>query len=150
MDENSNKSYRFRLRLLFGLFCLCMALYGLVMYEAQVVNAADYYRQSSSRIAVTEPVEASRGILTDRNGKVLVSNRQIYTITFDPEALEEGQDVSEAILRLIRLCEDQGVSWTDNLPISASAPYLYTTADAGSTQRSPYPAQAYELGRSLK
>ena len=34
--------------------------------------------------------------------------------------------MNEAILRLIRLCEDQGVSWADNLPISASAPYLST------------------------
>ena len=42
MDENSYKSYRFRLRLLFGLFCLCMALYGLVMYQAQVVQADTY------------------------------------------------------------------------------------------------------------
>ena len=138
MDENSNKSYRFRLHLLFGLFCLCMALYGLVMYEAQVVNAADYYRKSSSGIAVSEPVEASRGIITDRNGKVLVSNRQIYTITFDPSELEEDEDINDAILRLIHLCEEQQVEWTDNLPITDGAPYAYTTADAGSTQRSRF------------
>ena len=150
MEENNQKRYLFRLRVLFGFFCLCMALFVFVLYDAQVLGYETYYRQSSSRIAVTEPVEASRGILTDRNGKVLVSNRQIYTITFDPEALAEGQDVNEAILRLIRLCEDQGVSWADNLPISASAPYLYTTADAGSTQRSRFQAFLADLGWSSK
>ena len=150
MDENSYKSYRFRLRLLFGLFCLCMALYGLVMYQAQVVNAADYYRQSSSRIAVTETVEASRGVITDRNGKVLVSNRQIYTITFDPSRLEEDEDINEAILRLIRLCEEQQVEWTDNLPISDGVPYTYTTADAGSTQRARFQRFLAQQGWSDK
>ncbi len=150
MEENNQKRYLFRLRALFGIFCLCLVLFVFVLYDAQVLGYETYYRQSSSRIAVTETVEASRGIITDRNGKVLVSNRQIYTITFDPDELEEGEDENDAILRLIQLCEEQGVAWTDNLPITSTAPYTYTTSAAGGTQRSRFQAFLSQLGWSTK
>lgn len=150
MEENNQKRYLFRLRALFGIFCLCLVLFVFVLYDAQVLGYETYYRQSSSRIAVTETVEASRGIITDRNGKVLVSNRQIYTITFDPDELEEGEDENDAILRLIQLCEEQGVAWTDNLPITSTAPYTYTTSTAGGTQRSRFQAFLSQLGWSTK
>ena len=86
-------------------------------------------------------MDSSRGIITDRNGKVLVSNKEIYTITLDLDLIEnvEGQDrgitVSRAILRLLELCEEQGVEWTDTLPITKTKPFVYTTASAGTNNR---------------
>ena len=77
------KEYSRRLWVLYGILIACLVGFATVLYNAQIVNGEAYYAQSSSRIPTSEVVEASRGILTDRNGKVLVSNRQIYTITFD-------------------------------------------------------------------
>ena len=133
-----DKHYLRRLGILFGIFCVCSLLFGAVLYDAQVVHYEEYYKQSTSRIAASETVTASRGIITDRNGKVLVSNRQVYTITFDSSKLKEGQDQNDAILRLIQLCEEYGVTWTDTLPISAQAPYTYTLADTTSSVRSQF------------
>mgnify|MGYP005784353709 FL=1 len=133
-----DKHYLRRLGILFGIFCVCSLLFGAVLYDAQVVHYEEYYKQSTSRIAASETVTASRGIITDRNGKVLVSNRQVYTITFDSSKLKEGEDQNDAILRLIQLCEEYGVTWTDTLPISAQAPYTYTLADTTSSVRSQF------------
>ena len=148
--RDPNKQYRFRLRGLFALFCACMLLFFSVLYDAQVIHAQDYYRESASQIPTTQTVEASRGIITDRNGKVLVTNRQVYTMTFDPSLLEEDEDENEAILRLIRLCEERGVTWTDTLPISSSAPYAYTTGETTSTLRSRFQQFLSALGWSDK
>ncbi len=132
------KEYNIRLWVLYGILLLCLALFVGILYEAQAVNGADYYEQSASRIPTSETVEASRGVITDRNGKVLVSNRQVYTITFDSSELPEGANPNEAILRLIHLCEDYGITWEDNLPISAESPYSYTTDATTDSLRSRF------------
>ncbi|BAL01833.1 penicillin-binding protein A [Oscillibacter valericigenes Sjm18-20] len=119
-----------------GGFLLCVLIaYVCVMYNTQI-NRGDYYREQSIRtITSTETVEASRGILTDRNGQVLVSNRQTYALTFDVSLLNDGDDENAAILRLIQLCRKRGVAWNDNLPMTRTAPYAYAVDAAGTVQR---------------
>ncbi len=69
---------------------------------------------------------ASRGIITDRNGKVLVSNRLAYTLVFDTSAFDKDEAaLNDAIWRLIQLCQEQGVTWNDTLPMTTgSSPRL--------------------------
>ena len=141
MEEEEKRLHR-RSGLLLGLFALCLMCFCMILYDAQVVHREDYYARSASQVTTTEGVESSRGIITDTNGKVLVSNREIYTVTLDLSLIPEveGQDrgvtVSRAILRLLELCEALDVTWTDTLPLTAKAPYVYTTASAGGTVRS--------------
>ena len=143
------RDYRLRLRALYGVLAACLLVFAGLLYNAQVVNGADYYATSSSRIAQEEAVEASRGVITDRNGKVLVSNRQVYTLTFDEGALEEGDDENQAILDLLDLLEDYGVAWTDTLPLSQAAPFSYAFTGSA-TQRSHFQAFLADLGWSEK
>ena len=151
-DENLEvtRDYRTRLRVLYGILILCLLIFAVVLYNAQIVEGADYYATSASRIAQQEPVEASRGILTDRNGKVLVSNRQVYTVTFDEDLLAEGDDINQAILSLVELLEDYGIAWTDTLPVTAAPPFNYTLSTATDTQRSRLQAFLADLGWSTK
>lgn len=73
-------------------------------------------------ITRSEKVEASRGIITDRSGRTLVSNRSDYALTFDAGLLKETDDENEAILRLVQLCQESGVVWNDNSPSPARPP----------------------------
>ena len=145
MDENNisgSKQFHLRSGILVGIFALCLGLFIAVLYDAQVVNHDAYLARSSTQVTASETVEASRGIITDRNGKVLVSNRESYTITIDTDLIEaaEGESHDEAVartvLRLIRQCQASGVEWTDTLPLSRTEPFVYTTASASSSQRS--------------
>ena len=109
MDDS--KQFHRRSRLLLALFAACLLCFTFLLYDAQVIDQEEYLSRSTTQISRTETVEASRGILTDRNGKVLVSNRQVYTIDFDPalvpesqtEGVTQGQAVALALLRLGRL-----------------------------------------------
>ena len=127
-----------RLYLLGGFLLAVLAVYVAVLYDTQVNDHEDYLAQSIRTITQSEPVEASRGIITDRNGKVLVSNRSTYSLTFSTSLLKPGEDVNEAILRLAELCQEQQVAWVDNLPITQSAPFSYTLEGLGSIQRSRF------------
>ena len=83
-------------------------------------------------------MEAARGNITDRNGKVLVSSRSSYNLTFDASLLEKDEDANESLLRLLQLCQSRGINWVDSLPISRSAPFAYTIDSLDSAARSRF------------
>ena len=85
-------------------------------------------------------MEASRGIVTDRSGRELVSSRSSYNLTFDSSLLDAEDDENEAILRLVELCQERELPWTDTLPISKAASFTYTIDALDSTQRSWFTA----------
>lgn len=129
MDQHESRN--FRLYFLGVLLAAVLLVYLGVLYSVQVVHHQDYATQSVHSIARPETVEASRGVITDRNGRLLVGNRSTYNLTFDPSLLKEGEDQNEAILRLIQLCQANGVDWIENLPISRQLPYTYTLDQLG-------------------
>ena len=121
------KDQRFsRLSALVGMVLLILLIYVGVLYNTQVNQHEEYLAQSIHSIAQEESIESSRGVITDRKGRVLVANRSVYNLMFDTSLLASGDDQNEAILRLLELCQRQGKVWADSLPISAEAPYTYT------------------------
>ena len=120
MEESRN--LRVRLLVLSALFVACLAAYCATMFDTQIVHGAEYRAMSVRTNTTPEPVEASRGILTDRNGKVLVSNRAVYTLTYDPSTVD---DLNGELLRLMALLREQGVEWYDELPLTVEPPYDY-------------------------
>ena len=150
---DNEKQFLRRNHILLGIFSLCLAIFALLLYDAQIVDYEVYLARSTTQVTTSTTVEASRGIITDRNGKVLVSNREIYIIDFDPSAVptedgvSHGVSVSRALLRLIRLCGEYGVSWTDTMPITdGSEGFAYTIAEVGSTTRSRFGSFLSALG----
>ena len=67
---------------------MCLLLFAGLLFYTQKINGAEYLSQSVRTITRSEKVEASRGIITDRNGKVLVSNRLTYTLIFSATDFE--------------------------------------------------------------
>ncbi len=132
------EAHHLRLYVLATLFFIVAAVYVGVLYDTQVNNYDYYYASSVRSIARSETVEAARGNITDRNGKVLVSSRSSYNLTFDASLLEEDEDANEALLRLLQLCQSRGINWVDYLPISRSAPFAYTIDSLDSTARSRF------------
>lgn len=77
-------------------------------------------------MAEVEDVPASRGLILDRNGKVLVSNEISYQVTLDMSRMGEPEERCANLLSLIQVAREEGVAWADTLPVSASAPFTYT------------------------
>ena len=121
-----------RLYVLAGFLFAVLACYAGLLYNAQVLHYDEYQEQSQRSITKSEKVVASRGILTDRSGKVLISNRQIYNLSFDSSLLAKDDDLNAAVLRLVELCESEDLTWTDTLPLTDTAPFAYTL-DGSST-----------------
>ena len=88
MIQNPHPTKR-RVRLLLGFFAAFLLLFAAVLYDAQVVHGSENRAKSIASNASSETVTASRGIITDRNGKVLVSNRLAYTLVVDKSSFGE-------------------------------------------------------------
>ena len=93
-----------------------------VLYHSQIVQGDEFRALSFASNAASEEVEASRGIVTDRNGKVLISNRLTYTLVFSEKGFTDNRSLNDAIWRLVLLCQEKGVSWSDQLPLTKSLP----------------------------
>ena len=113
-------------------------LYSAILYNVQVTNHEEYLASSVRSITRSEKVTASRGIVTDRNGRTLVSNSSAYNLTFDKSLLRSGDDENEAILRLLELCESRDVEWADSLPLSFTTPVSYRFSSLTNTQISRF------------
>ena len=143
MDQKGTNNRR--LYILAGLLALALVIYLGVLFDIQINDHEEYLTKSVNTIAKKEKVSASRGIITDRYGRELVSNRSTYSLTFDSSLLKNGEDQNDALLRLLKLCREQGVDWVDNLPITQRAPFAFTVDTASSTQKDRFLAYLKDL-----
>ena len=126
--------YRRRLIVVLSFLAAVLVFFGVMLFNYQIVNGDEYRALSVAGTAKREVVETSRGIITDRNGKVLVSNRLAYTLKFsDSDFGKDQAGCNDAVWRLIELCRAEGVEWIDPLPLTAGAPYTLSTETPGET-----------------
>lgn len=127
--EKIVKPFRRRLGILAGLGGVVLLIFFVALYSTQVVHGGEYRAKSIASNATWETVEASRGNLTDRNGKLLVSNRLTYTLTLDKTEFADSAELNEAIARLVALCQETNTVWEDTLPLSRDmTPVLYLSS----------------------
>ena len=142
--------FTLRLRFVAGIMAGILLLFFGVLYNLQIVNVDDYRRQATARIANQETGEAARGELTDRYGRVLVSNKTIYEVTLDRSTLGEEAQRNATLLKLLEICREEGVVWTDTLPISDTAPFVYTMDQTDSNTRKSFSKLMETMGTSWK
>ncbi|MBP3442687.1 MAG: penicillin-binding protein [Clostridia bacterium] len=105
------------------IFVCLFAVFGIRLVNIQVING-DKYASKVASASSTSVVKSTRGQILDRNGVVLVGNRQGNDIIFDAASFPEYNDQAkrnEIILSLINLFEKNGEEWIDELPITLDA-----------------------------
>lgn len=106
------------------LLAAILVAFAYVLYDLQVVQGPAFAAQSQRKIVRTETVDAARGKLLDRYGRVLVSNLPSYNVSLNTSFM--GEEKNEILLRLIAVARAQGVVWTDTLPVSRTEPFVFT------------------------
>ena len=126
-EKAEREAHRLKLRtnLLIALFCVVLLGFAAVLYETQIVNGDSYLINSDQRDLKREGVDSVRGEILDRYGRVLVSNEVSYNVELDWDAM--GTDRISILTQLLDICREEGVTWSDSLPISKTAPWTYTT-----------------------
>ena len=95
------------------------AAFGALLFNMQIINGEQYALEGSASVSVSK-VSATRGEILDRNGKVIVGNRQGNAIVFDATkfpSYSEQEKRNEIILSLINLFEKNYAEWINEFPI---------------------------------
>lgn len=99
-----------------------------------------YIANDADSITYMTTVEASRGNILDRNGNVLISNRASYNLVIINFVLFNSKTPNESLLRVLELCDEQGVAYQSHFPVTATRPYTLTVDEQSSTWQGYYRA----------
>ena len=91
-DFMDNGTRERRARCLFGVVLILFGILTFRLYLLQIADWEQYQIQSEKNTMQPVPIEASRGLIRDRNGVILVDNRPSYTISVIPPRLLRNTD----------------------------------------------------------
>ncbi len=124
-----------------------LVLFGgfiIALMNLQIGQGAYYKEQSEKKIYSTETIPAARGNVYDRNGRLLITNRNGYNITIS-KAMFVQSDQNQTVLELVDLLDAYKTAHSDTLPVSRTAPFSWdTSTDAKKTAAEKLRKQ-YEL-----
>lgn len=114
-------------RMLFIKIVLILMIGAIVwrLYDMQIINGEGYKNLSDQRISANITQKAPRGEITDRNGKVLVTNRKGYSIKLQKTSISD-EEFNAMILKLFEIFGEEGIVFTDTFPVSVDAPFYFT------------------------
>lgn len=124
------KQVKVRTGLLFLIFLALVTVFAVLLYDIQIVHGYSYREQTAYSQLRTETVDTGRGEILDAYGRVLISNTTQYQVTLDESLM--GERKVEILTKLLEICRQEGVTWTDTLCISKDLPYAFTTVNAES------------------
>ncbi len=94
--EDEVREYRERVKAFYYIFFFALCLIGTRLFYLQILKGEDLRKYSDGNRLKKERLFASRGIIYDRNGKVIVDNRASFDVvllsqyySFTPEANEK-------------------------------------------------------------
>ena len=124
---------KLRIGLILTVFGLLIGLYAYRLNELQVVLPKKEGPKAVGTITYDTIVPAARGEILDRNGNVLISNRASYNLILTNYALFNGPSPNESLRKLVNLCRELDIRYTDHLPVTEEKPFEYTTDEASDT-----------------
>ena len=114
------------------LVILMIGGFGYELFNIQILNH-DYYTEQNNNVSTyIVPLEAARGEIVDRNGNVLVSNRQGNSIILDAAYFPSRTDNkhrNEIINNLLKLFSKNKEKPVNNLPLAIKKGKIVFTDD---------------------
>ena len=134
---------RFRAKLVIVLFLAVVIFFGFKLYDLQVVQTGGS-TDNTTTFTVTTRVKATRGDILDTNGNTLVGNRASYDLIINHYVLLTADGTNEHLYKLVKRCQEAGVTYEEHFPISKERPFVYTLDQFNSAWQSNF--QTYLAG----
>ena len=126
---------RRRVRIIIALFAVVVIIFGLKMYDLQVIQTGGKM-DSTTTFTTRTRVKAARGDILDTKGNVLVSNRASYDLVINHYVLITADGTNDYLYDLVKRCQEAGISYTERFPISQERPFVYTLEQYNSSWQS--------------
>ncbi len=123
---------RFRAGILLLVLALVLSFFSFRLYATQIIAAEENGNNITTYITRTR-VRAARGEILDANGNKLVGNRASYDLTFNHYVILNSKDPNGSLLKLVKLCQQLDIEYTDHFPVTTDQPFRYTLGDYSAT-----------------
>ena len=94
--EDDSQNLRLRLSVIHTLALALLAVLAVRLYYLQVINGAYYAERAENQRIRLLPIPAQRGVIFDREGRLLVDSRPIYNVILSREDIK-GKDLNMLI-----------------------------------------------------
>ena len=105
MTKKKNKTIQFRLNALFFTVFMLFAILILRLGVVQIVNGEEYKKASAATTTTNYTWNTPRGTIYDREGKVLVENDPIYTLSYTDSANQSDMSTYEIAEKLASIVD---------------------------------------------
>lgn len=126
MKDNKIKA-NFKLR--YNVLVVLVYVMGIVLlgqlFFLQIIKGKEYRETSNTRLTRESTIEAARGSILDRSGKILATTKTGYSIELYKTKIDD-ETLNNTILRMVKLLEKNGDTYINNFPITSN--YKFTIA----------------------
>lgn len=119
--------YNKRYYQLVGMIAILMAVLAVRLFIVTVIQHDEWSSKAEAQNTKSIFTTAPRGNIYDRNGQVLATNKQVFTVAFNSSSLKT-EDINNSCLTTINLLLSHGEKISDKFPITISedGTYSYT------------------------
>ncbi|MBP3889528.1 MAG: hypothetical protein J6F30_18055 [Cellulosilyticum sp.] len=103
-------------------------------YKIQIIEHDTYDQELRSTVQKEVEIPAIRGLIYDRYGKPLATNKAVYVLNYNPEIILKTGELDKILLKVANLLEANEDTYIDNIPISKTVPFVFTD-DSQSVRR---------------
>lgn len=100
-------------------------------YKLQIIEHNIYAEELRATVQKEVEIPAIRGVIYDRYGKPLATNKAVYVLKYDPQVTLEEEKRDRILLNVAKLLEENGDAYIDNMPISKTTPFVFTEDTQG-------------------
>lgn len=117
MHDHAAEASLFKRRALFTFVCVVLLLGILLsnLYHLQILSYTAYETRSNDNRIRVVPVAPSRGLIYDRNGKILAENLPFFTLELTPEKVKNIPETLARLSKIIPISADEEEDFTQSL-----------------------------------
>ena len=98
------------------------------LLQIQIVDGEYYKDQTANTYTANQTVQAARGQIFTKDGKVVNTNRLVYKIIVQKAFFKSGTE-NDVIAKTLKILQNNDQKWIDTLPVSKTTPYQFTGDD---------------------
>ena len=140
------------------IFILGMLFFLLILrvFSLEVIKGSYYHQLSEENRIRPVPLPAPRGLIKDRNGKIIVSNRATYTVSMIPYEVKNLKEVVEKLSPILQINADSLMekiksNWSRGFePIKLKKDVDFTTVSILEEQNQDFPGVIYQVEQTRK
>lgn len=130
MKDNRIKA-NFKLR--YNVLIVLVYVIGVILlgqlFFLQIIKGKEYRETSNTRLTRESTIEAARGSISDRNGKILATTKTSYSIELYKTKID-NETLNNTILKMIKLLESNGDTYINNFPITSKYEFTLNSKEA--------------------